>query len=399
MLEFFPFFLVMFVGVFFSMVFGKIHIPWVVTLIVGGMVIGGNGFDLVQSTPTLEFISQIGLIFLMFMAGLETRLSSFKGFTGKLFALSFVNAVIPGFIGMGIGWFFGYNTIGILSLGIIFIASSIAVVIPSLERFGLLHSPLGQAIVMTSVIQDVASLIFLSLLVQNIAPITQLPLYVFYPALFIALVVFRLALPRIRAFFSSRARGSKDLFQQEFRILFVLLLGTVLIFEFIGLHPIIAGFFAGLVLSQSIKSNVLKEKIRTISYGVFVPTFFITVGMEADINVLFDVNGALALVVTILVFSIAGKFFSGWLGGRMVGYTNDQALLFGVSSIPLLSTTLALAFTARTLGFIDETLLTAMILLSVVSTLVGPVLMNILGSRLSEESRNHMPSADTSHEA
>jgi len=380
--EFYPFFLIVFAGVFFSMIFRRIHVPWVVGLIIGGILIGPHAFDVLSTTPTMEFIGQIGLIFLMFMAGLESKLTHFKGFQGKLFWLSFINGAIPFAVGVGLTFYFGYGWTSALLVGIVFISSSIAVVIPSLERNNLLNTRLGQSVVMTSVIQDVASLILLSIVLQNISPVTSLPLFVFYPLVVGALVLLRLLLPRVGRFFARGVVGTKDLFQQEFRAVFLILVGTVVAFELLGLHPIIAGFFAGLVLSGSMQSEILKEKIRTISYSIFIPTFFILIGIQTDISVFFNANGTLIFTLVIIAGSIVSKFASGWIGGRMVGFPSDQALLFAVSSIPQLSTTLAVAFTALALGLIDQKLITAMVTLSIITVMVSPVLMNLLGNRI-----------------
>jgi Kef-type K+ transport system membrane component KefB len=382
--EFYPFFLIILAGVFFSMVFRRIHVPWVVGLIFGGILAGPYMFGLLKINTTAEFIGQIGLVFLMFMAGVETKTSTFHGFQSRLLWLSFINGAVPFFVGLGVGFFFGYGWISSLLIGIIFVSSSIAVVIPSLERHKLLNTNLGQSVVMTSVIQDIASLIMLSFLLQRVAPVTNLPLIVFYPLVVVTLFVFKLLLPKLSRIFSATVQGTEDLFQQDFRTVFLILLGTVISFEFLGLHPIIAGFFAGFVLSDSIKSLALKEKIRTISYGIFIPTFFIIIGAQTDVSVLRDVHGVLPLIIAIVLASVLSKFLSGWIGGRMVGFNSDQALLFGISSVPQLSTTLAVAFTALTLGFIDQKLITAMIILSVITVLISPTLMNLLGKRIKE---------------
>lgn len=384
--EFYPFFLIIFAGVFFSMVFGRVHIPWVVGLIIGGILVGPHAFDLLQITPTAEFISQIGLVFLMFMAGLETKLSSFREFRGGLLWLSFINGATPFVIGLGIAFLFGYGWLSALLVGIIFVSSSIAIVIPSLEKHDLLATRLGQSVVITSVMQDVASLVMLSLVLQNVNPITKLPLILFYPLLIGVLVAFRFFLPRITAFFTGGVRGGKDIFQQEFRSTFLVLIGTVIAFELLGLHPIIAGFFAGLVLSDSIKNTILKEKIRAISYGIFIPTFFILIGAQTDITTLKDFRETGLLVAAVVLASVIAKFTSGWLGARMVGFTSDQALLFGVSSVPQLSTTLAVAFSALSLGYIDQKLITAMVILSIVTVVVSPTVMNLLEERLRKAS-------------
>lgn len=375
--EFFPFFLILFAGVFFSEIFRKLHLPWVIALIIGGIIIGPHVLNVFEADDTIIFFGQIGLVFLMFMAGLETKLSTFKESRRSITRLSFINGSFPFLVGLGIGFFFGYGWVASLLLGIIFVSSSIAVVIPSLEASGVLGTRLGKAIVASTIVEDVMSLVLLSILLQSINPVTTLPLPFFYILLFVSLFALRWVIPKIEWFFSSRLQGPKDLFRQELRSVFVILMGTVVIFEFLGLHPIIAGFFAGLVLSNSIGSDLLKEKLRTISYGIFIPIFFILIGMQANIAIFGQLSGAFLFVAVIVFGSIFSKFISGWIGGRVSGFTSNESLLIGSSTIPQLSTTLAVVFMGAELGLLDQKLVTAMIALSIITTLVGPILIRL----------------------
>ena len=376
-MEFLPFFLILLVGVLFSSIFGRFHLPWVFALIVAGIVIGPQGLGLVEINPTIEFLGQIGLVFLMFMAGLETKFSSFREFGKGIAWSSFLNAFIPFTVGYSIGFFFGFDVMASLLLGVIFMSSSIAVIIPTLAGAGILNTKLGRSIVSTTIIEDIASLIFLSILLQSVDPITALPLPFFYVLLVIILVAFRYILPKIRNFIPRR-RDEKDLFESEVRIIFTLLLGTVVTFELLGLHPIIAGFFAGLILSDSITSEILIEKLRTLSYGIFIPVFFVVVGMSADISVFTYGAGIFGLVVAVLLGSMISKFLSGWFGARISGFQNNDAITFGFATIPQLSTTLAVAFTAVELGILESELAVAMIILSIVTTLVAPIAVRFM---------------------
>lgn len=376
------FFLIVFIGVFFSMVRGKFHLPWVVALIIGGIISGPQVFNLIEIRPTVEFIGQVGLIFLMFMAGLETNVSSFNGFKGKLFLLSFINGFIPFLAGLALGWWFGFDWMASLLIGITFVASSISIVIPSLESRGLLHSKLGQSVVMTSVIQDVASLLILSIFLQNVDPVTALPLWVFYPLLILLIALLRYLLPWVASSVARNLAGKRDIFQQQFRTTFLILLGTVILFEILGMHPIIGGFFAGFVLAETFDDEKLKDKIRTISYGIFVPSFFVIVGAKTDISVFWKAPEVLALVIAVIIVSAGSKFLSGWLGAKVVGFSGDESLLFATSSIASMSTTLAVAFTAHSLGFIGDDLIVALVTLSIVSVIISPVLMDIFGNKI-----------------
>ena len=380
-----PFFLILFAGIFFSALFRRLHLPWVIVLILGGIIIGPHALGIFEPNPTVEFIGQIGLVFLMFMAGMKTKLSIFKKFKGGVFGLAFINGTIPFLVGIGIGFLFGYGWIAALLLGIVFVSSSIAIVIPSLEANKLLRTRLGKSVVAATIIQDIASLVMLSVLLQILNPVTALPLPIFYILLFISLIALRWILPKLRLFFSLGVRGTKDLFQQELRVIFPIFIGTVISFELLGLHPIIAGFFAGLVLSGSIKSEILKEKLHTISYGLFIPTFFIIIGTKTNLGIFLESQSAALLIAAVVLGSLLSKFASGWIGGRIIGFTSSQSLLIGASTIPQLSTTLAVAFTAAALGLLNQELIVAMVILSTVTTFVGPLLMQMFSRRIMKD--------------
>lgn len=381
-MEFLPLFLILLVGIIFSAAFRYFHLPWVIALIVGGIIVGPFGLGVFELNPTIEFMGQIGLIFLMFMAGLEIKFSSFREFRGDIATLSLLNGLIPFAVGFGIGYVFGFGLIPSLLLGIIFISSSIAVIIPSLELNGLIKTRIGKTIISTTIIEDVVSLVLLSILLQTINPVTVLPLPLFYILLVGVLVLLRRVLPKIRKMFSSARQSEQDIFEQDVRVIFVILLGTVIAFSVLGLHPIIAGFFAGLVLSNSIKSKLVIERLRTISYGLFIPIFFVVVGAKTDLGIFVQSTQALSLVLFVVFGSMAAKFISGWVGGRIIGFNARESTLIGTSTLPQLSTTLAVVFIAVELDLLSKDLIVAMVILSMVTAFVAPLAMRYLSPKI-----------------
>jgi len=376
-MEFLPFFLILLATVLFAAAFRRFHLPWVLALITAGVVVGPYGLEVAEVTPTLGFLSQIGLIFLMFMAGLETKFDSFKELKYDIGWLSALNSLIPLAAGIALGFWFEFSLTASLLIGIIFMSSSIAVIIPTLESLNLTHTKLGKSIVSSTIIEDVLSLILLSILLQSVNPLTSLPLPSFYFLLALIMGGFAYGLPKIRALIPHH-RDEKDLFESEVRLIFALMIGVVVTFELLGLHPIIAGFFAGLVLSESIKSEILIEKLRTMSYGIFIPVFFVVIGMETNIGILTESAAVLGLIATIVCVSVGTKFFSGWIGGKIIGFKNKEASIIGLATIPQLSTTLAVVFTAVETGLLPEELIAAMVALSIVTTLIAPIGLRIL---------------------
>lgn len=368
------FFLVLLTGLLSSTLLRTLHLPWVAALILGGIFIGPNGLDIFTPDSTIQFISEMGLIFLMFMAGLEVKFSEFKQSGPSLFLLSLVNGLVPFVVGVAIAYYHGYSHNTLLLLGTVFVSSSVAVVIPTLEANDLFDLRIGKAVMITSIIQDIISLILLSVLLQDIRPVSNLPFYFFYPLLFATFFGLRFILPRLQKVLASLTSG-KDTFQDQLRAVFLVLVGTVIVFQILGLHSIIGGFFAGVVLSDSIDDEVLKAKIRALSYGFFIPTFFVYMGTQTNLSLLLEFEEALPLILLIVFGSILSKLFSGWLGAWLVGFNMSEGLFFGASSVPQLSTTLAVAHTAHSVGLMDDKMITALVVLSMVTTLIGPALM------------------------
>lgn len=376
-----PFFIVLLAAVLFSEVFKRLHLPWVAALILAGMAIGPFGAGLFEVDNTLEFIGQMGLMFLMFVAGLETKLSSFKKYRTNIIFISSINGLLPFLVGINIGLILGFDIVSSAVMGIIFISSAIAVVIPSLESNGLIESKIGKSIVASTIVEDVVSLLMLSVLIHFSSPQTNIPLPVLYATLLILVLFFRWIIPKIQWFFSEK-NGSKDLFYEEVRLVFALLIGIVISFDFLGIHPIVGGFFAGLILSDSINSKILEEKIRVISYGIFIPVFFVIVGSKTDLSVFEAVDKILLIVLLIVFGSMVSKFVSGYLSARHLGFNKDKSFLTGVATLPQLSVTLAIAFTGVEMGLIDVSVASALVILSVISSFLSPLLVKFFAGRI-----------------
>jgi Kef-type K+ transport system membrane component KefB len=381
MVELLSFFIVLIAGVVITGFFKRVNIPWVVALILGGIIIGPHGLAVFEPNETIEFIGQIGLVFLMFMAGLETPFAELKKASKKVGILAFFNASIPFLVGFAIGHAFGFPLVASFLIGVIFISSSIAVIIPTLESSKLLGSRIGKTIVAATVLEDAASLVLLAIVLQTVNPISILPLPVFYLLLGVVMVFMRWGIIKVEKYMI-KERGKTDMFRSEVRTIFVILLGTVIVFEIIGLHNIIAGFFAGLVLSDVIRSKLIKERLRTISYGVFIPVFFVIIGTKTDLSVFLDVGAIVLLVLAILIGLIVSKLASGYIGARLAGFSKDSAKLAGAATIPQLSTTLAVAFSGVSFGILPERLITAMVVLSLVTVVLAPILVKSAAKKI-----------------
>lgn len=380
-----PFFIIFSAGLLFTQLSGRLHLPYVTALIVAGIILGDSGLGLVESTEGVDFFGFIGLLFLMFMAGSKVNLNSLKELREKVAIITLFCTTIPLFTGMAVGYAFSGSLLTGALIGILFISSSVAVVIPILDANGLLETQLGKLSLSTSVIQDIVSLFFLAVLLQRALGESILSIMLFLLLSVIVMVFLRDYIPRIQKLFQ-KIDTSTNTFESELRFTLVILFSSVLLFELIGLHAIVAAFVIGLLISESLKDRDVLEKIRTISYGIFVPIFFFNVGMQTDLSVLTS-PGNIVLVVAVVTSLIISKQLSGWIGGRLAGLTNEQAHFVGLTSIPQLSTTLAVAFTALDLSLISAEMLTALVILTIVTSTLSPLVIKISSYNISKRSK------------
>lgn len=378
MTQLWPFFIVLLSGLFFSEVFKRFHLPWVSGLIIAGIVIGPSGLAWFTPNETITFLGEIGLVFLMFLAGLETRLSALQDDRKDIAIVTVVSSIIPFIAGFGVSWFLFGDLVTSLLMGIIFIASSIAVIIPSFKTCNLTGTRFGEVTIGATILMDILSLLLVSTLLQNTHALSALPLPVFYVIAITAIILLRWAVVWTWKKVDAHVPDDKDPFQEELRFLFMTLIGIVIIFELIGIHPILAGFFAGFVLSEAIKSDVLIEKFRALGYGLFVPIFFIVLGANTDLGFFTESPAAIITMAVITVVAMLSKFISGVIAGKLIGFTASQGRLLGVATMPHLTTTLVAGMVGVEAGIFPEIAMTAVIVLIIITSFVSPLLIRLM---------------------
>ncbi len=394
--DFLSFFIILVAALLISRAFQRFNIPWTVALIIGGMIIGPFGLKLIAIDSTLEFLKHLGLVFLMFMAGLETKFSGIKETWKDSGVIATATGVIPFIIGISIGFLLGYETTTAILLGIVFISSSIAIAIPMLEAKGLLFSRIGKTIVSSIVLQDIASLVILAVALQYmISGAVPLPIFItlFFIVLFF-IAIMRWGIPKLRWLFEEEEK--KNHFERDLRVVVAVLLGTVIVSELLGLHSIVGAFLAGLVLSEVIENKKLKTKIHVMAYGLFIPVFFVMIGASTNIWIFSEINNALTLFLLVIFGSIIAKFSSGWISAKIRGFTSMQSVLVGGTCIPQLSTTLAVVAVGQQHNLIPAELVTALVMLSIATVFVSPLLMNYAAERVKKSYFVVKPSKNSS---
>lgn len=374
--------LILFVGLVVPRLIKPLRIPWVTTVILAGALVGPNGLAFVEQDPTIEFFGFLGFTFLMFMAGLETTGEALRTNWKKVSGLALANSLIPFATGVGVTLAFGYGLTSALLVGALFISSSVAIVIPSVKAVKSLAPDVKQLMISSVVIEDILSLVVLAVIFQVTAPVTQLPLWLYFIILAASIALLFYALPKIERFVLQKKKFFRhDDTESQMRFVIVTLIAVLLYFSGLGVHPILAAFLVGMLVAQVLTSKTVYEHFHTISYGLFIPVFFFIAGMNMNFAVFAQVDIGNLIVLGIIAALLLSKILSGYIGGRIAGFEGHSAFVFGVVSTTQLTTTLAAAFTAHSLGLLDDLLFTSVTILSIITTIIVPLLFHRLFER------------------
>jgi len=371
---------------FFPVMLRRFQIPWVTAVIFAGMLLGPYGLNVVNQGEVMDFLATIGLVFLMFTAGLDTKFSVLKKAGKKVVTFSLVNLGIPFSTGILVGTYLGLDFFSSLVLGVCFSSSSIGLIAPMLKELKL-KSKVKSTLVSSLFLEDVISLVLLAILLKAVVPISPIPLEIFPIVLLVFVLVVLYVIPILQEWLFW-CGPSKDVFAGGVRAVFITLAIVALMAEAIGVHAMVGGFLAGLTLSDMLKRRKkLEENIIAISYGFLIPIFLLSLGMTTNIGAIFAPGDALATGLIILTL-IMSKSVSGFIGGRLAGFPLRISWGMGVMTVAQMSTTLATASLAFQYGIFDENIVAALVLLSIVTIIVTPLLTKlILGTTTEKPSK------------
>lgn len=357
-------------------------IPFVTVIILIGAAVGPHGFDLVRVDSTLEFFGFLGVTFLMLMAGIETNTAKLRDSKRELFWMTLLNAIFPFLVGMAIPLYFGYSLLPSLLIGIVFISSSVAMIIPSLEQCKMIERRFGQMVLAAVMIADILSLLLLSVVLQTKDRIANLPLPLHYLVLLLSIIILLKLIPKISDYGLHKRFSAHTGNERRVRFVLLIIIAAVAIFSLLGVHPILAAFLVGLSLSGVIATkdgdNELYSKIHTLGYGLFIPVFFFIVGLDLDLTILSKLGPTNMIMIWLVLGALVTKILSGYVAGLKVGFTTRDSWTYGFLSVSKLTTALAVTYTAQSLGILDSVLTTSIILVAVITTLLGPIAVKFI---------------------
>jgi Kef-type K+ transport system membrane component KefB len=324
---------------------------------------------LVYDSKEFELLADLGILFLLFISGLETSISRFKKM-GKTSSFAAAGGVIlPLLLGIITGLYFHFSLQESIAIGAILVATSVGVTVRTLMDLHVLDTNVGVTILGSAVIDDILGIILLAFAFGIESPLNVGLKVVIFFLLFLYLglkIIDKLLL-----------LGEKIHLPKAF---LSITLAIFLIYSFFadqaGIAGIIGAFVAGVIIGKSARSRKISDDVKTLGYGFFVPLFFVWIGTRLDLSIFYSIGG---LAVTVIIISIFGKIGGCGLGALLSGMNSKESLQVGIGMIPRMELALIIATTAISQNILTGTaadqLLAITILVTTVTTVITPLLI------------------------
>lgn len=394
------FFVVLFIILIAPIVMGKLRIPHIIGMVLAGIVIGPYGLNILERDSSFELFGRVGLLYIMFLAGIEMDLEGLKKDLGKVTVFGLLTCFVPFILTyLSCVWYLGYPSLASLLLGCI-MASNTLVAYPIVVRYGLQRSTVTTLSVGASMLSLLIALVVTAALVGSMSGDTGTLFWVMF---FVKFVVWCIAMIwLIRHMTRWFLRRYSDSVMQYIFVLAVMFISAATC-ELIGLEGILGAFVSGLVLNRFIPNiSPLMNRIEFIGNAIFIPYFLIGVGMLINAGLLLEGGNTILVVACIGIFGTLGKAIAAFLtsfffhrsvheGNLMFGMTSAHAA--GAIALVMVGVNLEIAPGQHLLG--DEAL-NAVVIMILFTCIISTVVTDYASRTivLKEKSQRKMPEDD-----
>ncbi len=373
----------------------KINMPQVVGALLAGVIIGPSVLNIIQDNTFIDQIAEIGVIMLMFLAGIGTDFGELKKTGIASLVIALIGVIVP-MVGGAVTYcaFYGFDLsnsehfIKSIFMGVVLMATSVSITVETLRELGRLKGRMGTAILGAAIIDDIVGIIVLTLItslkdpavnpVQSIVKIALFFVFVAICALIIKLV----------------AKIPEKYYNKKHRVaIFGLAFAFIMSFcaeYFFGVADITGAYFAGLILCNYSPRDYIDSKVNTTSYMFFAPVFFASIGVKTVVSGMDSTILWFSLVL--LVVAILSKIIGCGIGAKLCKFSNKESLAIGIGMVSRGEVALIVAQKGAQAGIINEALFPAVVVVVIVTTIITPILLKII---LSEKGNKSFPSSSS----
>lgn len=361
----------------------KLRMPAVVGALIAGILLGPAILNWVQPSDLISSLSEIGVIVLMFGAGLETSITDLRKAGLKALVIAVLGVLVPLGLGYLVASFYNVGPqawIGNLFLGVILTATSVGITVETLKEMGAMKTTSGNAILAAAVIDDVLGIVALTV-VSGLADssvdvgMVLLKIVLF----FVFAVIIGIVLHKVFAWwFDHDSRGGL----QRYSIIsfaFALIMAYVSE-EFFGVADITGSFVAGLIISGTSQCAYVTKRIGTLSYLLISPVFFASIGLKLEpLNFSGEV---LILILLLCIVALASKIVGCGLGALLCHYSKSQSMRIGCGMVSRGEVALIVANRGMALGIFPSFFVTPVLLCVVFTTVITPILLKVVYKKI-----------------
>jgi Kef-type K+ transport system membrane component KefB len=361
----------------------RYRLPGILGIILIGAAIGPNGLHLLERDATIQLLGTVGLIYLMFVAGLEININQFIEYKDRSIAFGLLSFIIPQAVGTVVGIYVLDLTFAAASLFAAIFSSHTLLAYPVVNRLGIANNEAMTATIGGTILTDTLALLVLAVVIAGAGGALDAA---FWLQLSVGLAVFFvgtwLLVPRLgRWFFQTHSDESYFEFLFVMTVLFV----CAFLAELVGVEHIIGAFLAGLALNRLVpETGTLMNRIEFVGNALFIPFFLLSVGMLVDVGIILEGTETLLIAGSLIGMVFTTKYAAAWVTGRMYGYDHSEVLgMFGLS-VGQAAAALAIVqigFEAGIPGF-DQGMVNAVVLMILAVSIVSPALVERAGGAL-----------------
>ena len=362
----------------------KVNMPQVVGALLAGVILGPACVGVLTETDMIQNMAELGVIVLMFCAGMETDIEELKRSGKASFVIALLGVIVPLVVGGGVAYLFinnGYiDTSDVTSsvflqsvfIGVILTATSVSITVETLKELGKLKTKSGNAILGAAIIDDILGIIALTIVTSLADTSVNIAVVLFKIVLFFVFcgVVGVIVYYSFKKWCEISGKGM----HRHAIIAFVICLVMAFCAEhFFGVADITGAFFAGLIISMTQKDQFIASKFDVLSYLLLSPIFFASIGLKVELPKMGPAIIAFAAVITIV--ALLTKIIGCGLGAKVCGYKNYQALRIGVGMISRGEVALIVASKGAAVGLMSNNIMGPIIIVVVITTIITPILL------------------------
>ena len=356
----------------------RFALPQVVGALLAGLLLGPAMLGVLQETTLMDQLAELGVIVLMFNAGLETDLGELKKAGKSAFIIALIGVLVPLAGGFVLASLFNQGSDAFLQnvfIGVILTATSVSITVETLKEIGKLSTRSGNAILGAAIIDDVLGIVALTIITSLSGTGANVLLVLLKIVAFFAIsVVVWMVMHRLVEWWFKRYDRDKRRFVV---ISFAFcLLYAYLAEELFGVADITGAYIAGLIFDKTPRVTYLQDRFDTLSYTLLSPIFFASIGLKV---VLPQMSGTIILFsILLILWSVASKILGCGLGSKLCGYSNQDALRIGVGMISRGEVALIVANNGIAAGLMKDEFFGPVVLMVIATTILTPILLKVV---------------------